>query len=156
MGFTKVNKYRVKTYRPGYKGIDITLDPEYAKLVDLQKKGKLRTEFPDMGRGDVNNHARNFHKDNMLLDPSGKIKENLITFQVDEYLPSGERNWEGIIDVDTEIEAVAIINSLVSFGDKRVCMDTNFGLGIEDKAALLSLPKQLVDDDFSKKKKVAQ
>lgn len=133
--FAKVNKFRVKTFRPGYKVLCLENDPEYKELLELEASGKLRDRFPS--RPEHNRHARNFHEANMLFKgASGEIKKELIVIgPVEMFLPDGKPNVEGLIDLDTEAEAKMLINSLRGTGDKRIGLDA-FGLAFTDMEGL--------------------
>ncbi len=149
--FSRVDKIRVKTFRPGFRILNLAGDAEYNELLNLQSKGKLRERFPD--KTGINRHAKYFHEQEMLIDPvTNDIKKVCVVMQVPLLLDNGQPNMEGIIDLDTDEEAAMLLNALKSFGDNRIKIDTAFGRDLGDKSLVTPVMGIKEQDDLSRKK----
>jgi hypothetical protein len=131
MDYSKV--FILKTFMPGWKKIDISLDPEYQKLLEAQKNGTLRNMFPD-AHSRVNRHATNFHDNDMLFEnySANKIKSELVTLEVPEFLEDGTPNEEGVVILENEVDVIYIMNDMIGRGIKPIL--ERYGRQLTDKS----------------------
>jgi hypothetical protein len=145
----KKDTFLVKTYRKGFKVIDIKNNPEYKEICALTK-AQLRTMFQG---AECTFRPENFHTTDMLLKNSdnNEFLDGIVTHEVPETW-EGEDNTEGYIELEDEAAVVLILNALSRSGDTRVGLDLRFGKDISSASKKLLRPTHVGDSQNLKTK----
>lgn len=157
------DKFIVKTMRPGMNVADVFLDPDYQKVVEARKKGKLREMFPSTDSSVVNQIHVHHTNEMWSTDSEGKLLDHVkierLCVPKTITLPNGDEveNKDGLMAFDDEQDALFLVKNIrMRTDDRRVGLDTIHGKDFspESKVELeKAIPKQFKEKELLAERK---